>query len=186
MRFFVLVKVLEARGDTNSRITYRGLDRFPWDCVSDIYYDGRMASELVPIWKRAQEHYAGNLSFGSVGSISEALALASACNEWSQHYELLEGECLGSLSEAQLGAESSGDWFGYDCYIDGTGSLVALGICERPELFNSHLVDLTKAGLFSNLSSLKAYCASYLQLKDESIEPVDCNEEILVYRVRLA
>ncbi len=186
MPFFVLVRKLEARGGANNRIAYRGLDRFPWACVDDIYYEGGMACELVPVWKRAQEHHAGNLSFGSVDSISEALVLASACNDWSEHYEILEGECLGRLSDAQLGAEASEDWFGYDCYLDGTGSLISLGICEMPQLFSSHVLHLTEAGLFGNVSSLMAYCASYFQLKDESIEPVSCGEEIFVYRLRLA
>jgi hypothetical protein len=162
---------------------YRGVDRSPWDCVDALYYAGKLSPELVAKRRASFERHDGNLSFGTVASAQEARYLAAACNVASPAVSILAVRPIGTLDE--LGGDSvRSSSLGFDAYVDGYGSLIALGIVQIAESFPEIRSSLTKAGLFRSLEDVRAYWRRYLEVSENlDLEPLAGAGPVWIYEL---
>lgn len=144
-------------------LVYRGLDREPWQGVDD----ARLDDELT----RVRQSFAfGSAAFspGLCPGRAQALHLLQAARELAPSAELL---WIGDAPGEPAGALTS---LGYDCYVDGFGSLLRVGIYTRPELFADAIGCLNAHGLFAGIAALDDYVSDYLaRCVDENLEEIE-------------
>lgn len=161
---------------------YRGVDCNPWQCVDDLYYANKLSPLLKEIRRSTFKNCVGNFSPGASSTITEIENLYSVCEETSQ-CEILEIVSLGEIKTIEYSKNIS-TAEGFDCYVDGFGSLLALGIHENPLLFDEFAPRLNSRGIFNVLDDLREYVTRYVLRADESdLEPIDATAPIYVYTV---
>ena len=162
---------------------YRGIDRDPWRCVDDLYYDKKLSSNLVALVKHSHRNYIGNFSAGTVATVEEARQLLAACENKSKDYEIIGLDCL-SEDDGQRDISVMQYGFGIDAYVDGYGSLIELGVFQKPDLFRIFHKSLNRYGLFENVDALNSYCNAYCDLaEDNGLEPIDNLVNMYMYAV---
>lgn len=162
---------------------YLGIDRSPWKCVDEKYYSDALPRELAELRKNSFEYQIGNLSFGLLKSRESVERLAKACDQPEAKYsQILTVESMGPLPA--IANENSPPGLGFDAYADGFGSLIALGILQRPEVFGSFVQSLNENGLFDSLSDLRIYVAEYSRKAvTENLEVIAAPSQVWVYRI---
>jgi hypothetical protein len=162
---------------------YCGLDRGAWECVDNLYYNKTLAPDLVAIRAKSFKNYVGNYSPGTVESVNEAFQLLSACKASGQESEVIGIIHLGGLGDSDATLDIS-DFLGVDCYIDGYGSLLALGVFQKPDVFQDFHSCLNQHGLFRSVEALRQYSKVYCERSESAnLEPIDDLNEVYVYAV---
>lgn len=175
------LKIADPYGGVTS--VYSGLDREPWECVDDMYYDKTLASELIVIRERSRKNYVGNYSPGTVQTVHEAFQLLSACKNDGQESEVVGiADLCGS--ETQFEPVDAHGILGLDCYIDGYGSLLTLGIFNKPEIFRDFHSYLNPYGLFESVDTVRQYSKIYCERSEfAKLEPIDDLNNMYIYAV---
>jgi|SRR3989338_8659854 len=161
MPFYLVVHKAVESPPAGSIPTYKGLDRSPWQCVDEAYYEGRMSPELVVLRQQSRNREVGNLSVGVVLSEQDAMDLASVCQDPVNTSEILVIEPKGPVPDIDQERLGLSGGLGFDGYIDGYGSIILLGITTRPNLFEEFGGRLNGAGLFGTFVDLSDYLAIY-------------------------
>jgi len=151
--------------------------------VDDLYYDKKLSSNLVALVKHSHRNYIGNFSAGTVATVEEARQLLAACENKSKDYEIIGLDCL-SEDDGQRDISVMQYGFGIDAYVDGYGSLIELGVFQKPDLFRIFHKSLNRYGLFENVDALNSYCNAYCDLaEDNGLEPIDNLVNMYMYAV---
>lgn len=163
--------------------TYGGLDRDPWGCVNAQYYAGVLPPDLVALRATISKSYVGNFSPGTVGNADEAFRLLSGCGEARVDYEVI-GIALIADSDPVIPAAPRCEAHGIDCYVDGFGSPLALGIFQKPFLFPEFVPLLNGHGLFGSVDALRAYHKAYCgRAESAGLEPLEDWRDYCAYAV---
>jgi len=162
--------------------SYRGIDRDPWGCVDDLLFAGKLAAPLVEIRQKSRDDAIGNFSPGSLDDHALSMRLLAAC-ESGHNCELVTMTIAQMRSNvAAIGGGTAG--LGWDCYVDGYGSLLALGIHEKPSHFSPFHGYLNQYGLFNTCEAMEAYVNFYRATAFKAnIEPPDQRMPIVIYDV---
>lgn len=164
---------------------YRGLGRNPWGQVDDRLYAGQLSSELSSFRKNVFNKRAEEFSPGVAKTKEDALCLARACLENGQGVEVIGISYLG-LVNSQLEKTSFGPrTLGLDCYVDGYGSLIELGVVSNGTAFESFNLQINENGLFDTAEALSSYVAAYHQVSDiANLEPIDSDAPVGAYEIQ--
>lgn len=164
-------------------VSYRGLDRNPWEKLDDLRFEGRLSSRIEAIRLKSRNNFIGNLSFGTIESFEDAALLKSACIGSEEKLEIVTVDSLGPISQCQSHSLTFKD-YGLDGYADGFGSVIRLGIMEKPQAFPEFFHLLNGNGLFDSLEHLKQYSVRYLEIaRSEGLEWIDLYDQIWVCEV---
>ena len=182
MRQFVIVEREPAAQirlrDTDLPLVYRGMDRAPWACVDQLFYDGSLLPELAQARKQSFLSAPGSFSPGALSSLDAVKALLRVCGPDASRHEIIGIELMQSV---ESGVERL---MGLDCYVDGYGSPVKLGVFTSPESFPSSQGLLNRFGLFDTLGDLRAYLTEYSAVTDlANLEPLDFTMGTSLFRV---
>ena len=158
--------------------SYRGIDRDPWGCVDDLLFAGKLAASLVEIRQKSRDDAIGNFSPGSLDDHALSMRLLAAC-ESGHSCELVT---ITMAPMQSVGGGTAG--VGWDCYVDGYGSLLALGIHQNPGHFAPFHSRLNPYGLFDTSAELAAYVSFYRTTASQAnIEQLDQRMPIVIYDV---
>jgi len=144
-------------------LVYQGLDRDPWLDVDDARLDDELA-----VVRRSFAFDSASFSPGLCPDRAQALRLLHAARVLAPSAELL---WIGEAPGRPTGAFTS---LGYDCWVDGFGSPLRLGIYTRPALFANAISCLNAHGLFAGMAALDDYVRDYLaRCVDENLEEIE-------------
>lgn len=142
-------------------VEYRGADREPWLDVDDLA-DANPNQPLLQTHcaTRRREH-----------AFSAGVCTDTAMADW------LLGVVLPGVPDAELiwidneGATPPQDlaFLGYDCFVDGYGSLLWLGMFTRPEVFADAAGMVNVYGLCTTREALAAYARLYHERYEEAV-----------------
>lgn len=182
---FFLVQIERLQSSSVGNPPYFGIDRSPWSCVDEKFYGGKLPSDLVDLRKNSFENNVGALSFGMLVSEHEVVRLAKACGDAeAKDSQILAVESLGPITKTVTANDDDFCGLGFDAYADGFGSLLYLGIVQRPDLFGRFLAKLNGYGLFTTLSDIQQYVAEYLCIAaPANLEVIEDSAQVWIYRI---
>jgi hypothetical protein len=161
--------LLDLEGES---IFYAGIDRDPWWDFDDLFYAGKLAEKYLIERRKIIESKLFSFSPGVCCDLETAKEILELSNQSLHRNDLIMITALSPSATAgkqPLGA----DMLGFDCYVDGYGSLLRLGLFQRIELFNDFLPYLNPHGMFSNVDELSKYLDAYFQRCHEGgLEPI--------------
>jgi hypothetical protein len=163
MAAYFLVRIGRCGMTTALGSLYRGMHRSPWECVDEAFHAHRLPSEFMARRRASFKNFAGNLSFGTFGSPEDVRELAMSCACSPADTTILSVKPLGTVDEVLDDNEVSSS-LGFDAYVDGYGSPIALGIdkigVQLPEL----TPQITKAGLLNSATNIRSFWRKYVEL----------------------
>ena len=175
-------KIVDSFGTKLS--TYRGLDRDPWERLDDMYYAQTLPEEIACIRRNSFGHRVGNFSPGTVESLYDVSRLLDICNTANTECEVIGITVLGPLYLTEELPYDQKNCLGIDCYVDGFGSLLALGVFENPDVFRDFHHLLNRNGLFMNIEAMRSYVKVYCEIAESAgLEPIDSQQDICLYAV---
>jgi len=150
---------------------YRGVDRLRWEDIDVAYYDRRLPSDMLPIWRelhRDSTDFSGLPLLKDYQKAKSALEFSEEKSEliavWSPELEQIKGAspCHVSLT-----------YLGLDCFVIGEWSVILSGVYVRPERFPEAVSQLNEHGLLTSDTECNSILARYLDLAlSEVVEPV--------------
>jgi len=163
---------------------YRGLGRNPWGQVDDRLYAGQLSTELSFLRKKAISNGEGTFSPGVAQAMEDAIFLARACSSSDQDVEIIKVTFLGILNADRELDPAESNFLGLDCYVDGYGSLIELGLVSNARLFEHFNVQVNENGLFETTEALAAYVEAYGQVSSAAnLEPIESGAAAGVYSI---
>lgn len=179
----------ELAGDTlrtilglqGEEISYFGLDRDPWWDFDDLFYSGQLAEKYERVHQKIIGSKLNSFSPGVCYEIHAAKEILELSNKTSIRNELI---MIRALSEILESGEQA-NVLGFDCYVDGYGSLLRLGIFQRVDIFSDFLPCLNINGMFNSSDQISKYIYAYLQrCAKGGLEPIDAeHSDIDIYLV---
>lgn len=164
--------------------TYKGIDRAPWIQINDALRTKNASNEMKQIKKRSFVNYLGNFSPGTLKSYDDAVNLLKACDKEQIGCEIIAIDFLGNHLSALKNFYLKENFLGIDCYADSFGSLLVLGIFEKPEAFKEFKFALNKNGLFSSIEEIRIYINQYAAATNSAnLEPIDDLNDVFLYAV---
>ncbi|MBD8658427.1 hypothetical protein IFT68_22690 [Oxalobacteraceae sp. CFBP 13730] len=152
----------------NKNVSYRGIDRDPWWNLDELFYAGLLDADLTALRQAIERQRFRGFSFGVCDSLDIALRIQALSPRGPLIDEII---CITSALDTVHEADV---FFGYDCYVDGFGSLLRLGAFSGTTAFADYENQLNEYGLFSSLVRLhnyvEVYCARCEQADVEVIE----------------
>lgn len=165
-------------GLQGEKISYSGLDRDPWWDFDDLFYSGSLAGKYQSVRQKIIGSKLRSFSPGVCDEIQVAKEVLELSNQALTRNELILITGLAEISELPEQAEV----LGFDCYVDGYGSLLRLGLFQRVDIFSDFLHCVNKNGMFDSPDQISAYVEAYLQRCAqgglESIDLEQCNIDI--------
>jgi hypothetical protein len=138
-------------------VSYRGIDRDPWWNLDEMFYAGLLDAELTALRQTIEKSRLEEFSAGVCDSLDVALRVQALSVTRPLKDEVIRvAGALAAVNEAC-------SFFGYDCYVDGFGSPLRLGIFSTTTAFNDYENQLNEYGLFSNLDVLHDYVEAYCE-----------------------
>lgn len=157
-------------GEQKSEISYYGIDRDPWWDFSEMFYSGNLDERCQRVHRQIAASKLHSFSPGVCFDVEQAKTILALSNQVLVRNELVFVSLSGETSEPVERAVV----LGFDCYIDGYGSLLRLGMFRKPELFRDFIRILNTNGLFDSIDYMPAYIDAYLQRCDKGgLEPID-------------
>lgn len=138
------------RPDKN--VSYRGIDRDPWWNLDDLFHAGQLDAELTDLRRTIERSGSGGFSSGVCGRVSAAKRVQALSGT-----RPLNDDKIIRIASAFDAVHEDAGIFGYDCYVDGFGSLLRLGIFSATTAFADYEGRLNGYGLFSSLDDLRDY-----------------------------
>lgn len=152
----------------NKSVFYRGIDRDPWWNLDELFYAGLLDAELTALRQAIESSGLEGFSPGVCDSLDVALRLQALSATRPLKDEIIR------IASALDAVDEAADFFGYDCYMDGFGSPLRLGIFSATTAFSDYEDQLNECGLFPSLDVLhdyvEAYCKRCEQANVEVIE----------------
>ena len=162
-------------------MSYAGIDRQPWSCVDDLRYAQALPDVLNALRTRSLDEYIGNLTFGTLSSYQEVVMLAAACRSASG-IAITEVASIGLLTESPTPEMDVSAYVGLDCFVDGYGSIIRLGLVNKPACFAPVLDTVNAHGLLRSIDAAHRYMRHYLSIMDASnLEIIDPTLPIWIY-----
>ncbi|MFJ2990367.1 hypothetical protein ACIPF8_21080 [Collimonas sp. NPDC087041] len=162
---------LHTISDSQGRdISYFGLDRNPWRDFDDLFYSEQLAEKYKSIRQKIIGSKLNSFSPGVCYEIQEAKEILELSNK-----ALIRNELIMITAESDISKSGEQDnVLGFDCYVDGYGSLLRLGLFQRGDIFNDFLPYLNTNGMFNSSEQISKYVEAYLQRYAEGgLEPID-------------
>lgn len=164
-----------SRGET---ISYYGLDREPWRDFSDLFYAKQLTGKAEELWHRIKRSRLSDFSQEFCFEIQTAKEILEISNQISILNELI---MITALSDISLTTGLT-NVLGFDCYVDGYGSLLRLGLFQRVDVFSDFLSCINTNGLFNTPDQLSKYIEAYLERCLESgLEPIYSSQQSNFY-----
>lgn len=159
-------------GVQQSSVSYNGIDRDPWWDLGELYYSGSLDERQQRVFRQLRASKLRSFSPGICFDLEAAKEMLVLSNQTLVRNELI---LVATQNEKPQLAEKS-IVLGLDCYIDGCGSLLRLGIFRKPELFEDFIELLNSNGMFDGINNLSMYMDAYVQRCHEGdLEPVSTN-----------
>jgi hypothetical protein len=137
---------------------------------------------MTRIRDKARLEAAGTFSPGSLINSSDVMALFSACDRAS--CEIIKFEFVVMMGRPAKVRELDADCMGWDCYVDGFGSLLALGVHTDETAFDEYWSRLNMHGLFADRITLEEYVQTYIQRASNfDLEPINSVADVGIFRV---
>jgi hypothetical protein len=136
-------------------IAYRGIDRDPWWNLDDMFYEGVLDDALARLRRDIEASGLDCFSAGLCENVARIEQIRSVTRERRSKDEIIW------IDSAFAAAANGSRFLGYDCYVDGFGSPLRLGIFRLENVFCDYRDKLNAHGLFSDLETLRAYVHAY-------------------------
>lgn len=148
------LKVILRSGES---VSYCGIDRDPWWNLDDLFYAGLLSAELKALRRRIEQSGWESFSLGVCDNLSDACRVHALSAARPLKDEIIR------ISSALLPVDNVSSFFGYDCYVDGFGSPLRLGVFNATTAFADFEDRLNPHGLFSSLDDLRDYVKAYTE-----------------------
>lgn len=136
---------------------YRGMDRDPWYALDTAFHAKQLGHELLNLRRKIELATNKIYSCGMCSALSEIQTILSLSASGRENDELIW------IDNSESVAPDGTRFLGYDFYVDGFGSLIRLGMFEKPDIFAVSLEKVNQHGLFPDLNSLAEYVNYYLE-----------------------
>jgi hypothetical protein len=158
--------------------SYHGIDRLPWEDFALAYYDQKLSTPLLNVWKelkRSNSDLSGIEVLKSYERAKQVLALSAEKSEtiaiWSPELEELKG-----ATEAEVNL----NYLGLDCLAKSKDkpmtvewSVLLSGVYAEPSYFESAIDRLNDHGLLPSPQDCEAVFDRYVELSfKEIVEPL--------------
>jgi len=143
------------RGD--KIVSYRGVDRDPWWNLDELFYADLLDAELTALRQAIERSALEGFSPGVCDSLDVALRVQALSATRPLKDEIIR---IASVVEA---VDEAAGFLGYDCYVDGFGSPLRLGIFSATTAFTDYEDQLNEHGLFPSLDALHDYVEAYCE-----------------------
>jgi hypothetical protein len=165
---------------------YSGIDRMPWSCIDDMKYSGKLPDSLICLRNESLCNFVGNLSFGTLNSIDDVTRLARACgSENGRYLAVVELQPIGRLPGVCNDDCVASQFAGFDGFVDGYGSIIRLGVVEKPECFRPVLDTINANGLFTSVDAASRYLDHYTRvMESENLEIIQLSTPVWIYGLR--
>lgn len=147
-------------------LTYRGIERLPWEDFSLSCFSGGLPNSLLPAWKELEQSGSELCGLKLLKRFGDA---ARVWEHWRDINEILA--IRASLSDAN--AEVGLNYLGIDCFVLGEWSVLLDGPYARPEHFAEIIKRLNCNGLLASEKDSVELFDRYVELaKTEVVEPL--------------
>jgi hypothetical protein len=157
-------------------IYYSGVDRMAWFDLDEDYYSGVIPQEYADLRNDVEDAYTDFSSIMLLPNLEKTIKILDYSNRGIDRNEIcvLYSEEL-VLKKGVIITDNCIDWLGSDIFVSGFGSILLLGVYNKPQAFPGFLAKLNKNGLFDiepdidkkYITRYREACASY------NLEPVD-------------
>jgi hypothetical protein len=141
----------------DNSVSYRGIDRDPWWNLDELFYEGLLDAKLTALRQTIEASALDGFSCG----VCDSLYVAQRVQALSATRPLKD-EIIRIVSAFDPVDQGAG-FLGYDCYVDGFGSPLRLGVFGATTAFADYEDRLNEYGLLSSLDDLRAYVSVYCQ-----------------------
>lgn len=159
----------------NSEITYRGVDRAPWEMIDSDYYLGKLPPVLHTSYKSMKLENSRSLWWLTCNKLETVISFAEFEQQKNHNYELLAvwSPYLAGIQNHQGWKEPKATFLGIDIISVGEWSLLrAIQACQHPTCSKLKAV-MNSAGLLSNKSYINIIVQKYRELANKDIvEPI--------------
>jgi hypothetical protein len=163
--------VLKVIDHKDGRITYHGIDRDPWSNLDDMFRRKELNNNLIILRKEIRGESFDPFSAGICLTLSDAKLVKSAGEGRQSKDEIVKIQRVVEVTEVDA------QFWGYDCYIDGYGSLLRLGMFNAPENFSDYIEKINIHGLFYELADLRTYAQAYCtRCIEANLEPIELKQ----------
>jgi hypothetical protein len=157
---------------------YSGINRMPWFDLDEGYYSGALPMELIEIRSEIDNSYidlSDIITFNDFEKTKKVLYYSNARVDGNDICVLYSDDL--ALEKGIIMTDNRVDWLGSDIFVSGFGSLLLLGIYNKPQAFPGFLIKLNKSGLFDidiDIDIDKEYITRYREIcASYNLEPVD-------------
>jgi len=150
------------------RLSYRGIDRLPWEDMSLSYFRGDLAASLALAWKELEESGSELCGLKLVKCFVDA---ARVWEHWQDQNEILAIQELNA--DFRTDADVRLNYLGMDCFVLGEWSVLLNGPYARPDYFPESIARLNSNGLLTSERNCEALFDRYVELaRAEVVEPL--------------
>jgi hypothetical protein len=143
------------RGDKS--VSYRGIDRDPWWNLDELFYAGLLDAEFTALRQAIERSGLEGFSPGVCASLDVTLRVQELSATRPLKDQIIR------IASALDAVDVAAGFFGYDCYVDGFGSPLRLGIFSATSAFADFEDRLNEYGLFPSLDVLHDYVETYCE-----------------------
>lgn len=142
-------------------IVYRGIDRDAWLDVDDL--GAGQLDQALRDARRAMQGQGDGFSPGVCADVDMAEAMMRAVSAGRPEAELVW------IDNASAAAPHDLAFLGYDCFVDGYGSLLRLGMYTKPDVFADAVGMVNVYGLCPTREALHGYVRLYHERDEQAV-----------------